>query len=143
MLVPYKGTAQAVTDLIGGQIDAAVDGITGLAPHIRSGKVKLIAVTSPTRAPQFPDVPAVAETLPGFDSRGWFGYLAPSGTPREIIQLLNQEINRAMMLPDVKEKLNAAGLVVLTESPEFFAELIKRDYEKYGRLIQNIGLKAN
>ena len=80
----------------------------------------LLAITNPTRVPEF-DAPAIAETLPGYDSRGWFGFLAPAGTPREIVTLLNQEINRAMMLPDVKDKLTSAGLIIVTEPPEFFA----------------------
>ena len=103
--VPYKGSAQIATDLIGGHVDAAIDGITGLTPHIRSGKLRLLAITNPARVPQFDGTPAIAETLPGYDSRGWFGFLAPAGTPREIVTLMNQEINRAMSLPDVKEKL--------------------------------------
>jgi tripartite-type tricarboxylate transporter receptor subunit TctC len=139
--VPYKGSAQIVTDLIGGHVDAAIDGITGLAPHVRSGKLRLLGVTNPTRVTQFPDVPAIAETLPGYDSRGWFGFLAPAGTPREIVMLLNQEINRAMALPDVKEKLVAAGLIVVTEPPEYFAATLKSDYAKYGKLIRDIGFQ--
>jgi tripartite-type tricarboxylate transporter receptor subunit TctC len=138
--VPYKGSAQIATDLIGGHIDAAIDGITGLTPHIRSGKLRLLAITNPTRVPEF-DAPTIAETLPGYDSRGWFGFLAPAGTPREIVTLLNQEINRAMLLPDVKEKLNAAGLIIVAEPPEFFAATIKSDFAKYGKLIRDIGFQ--
>ncbi len=139
--VPYKGSAQIATELIGGHVDAAIDGITGLAPHVRSGRLRLLGVTNPTRVSQFPDVPAIAESLPGYDSRGWFGFLAPAGTPREIVVLLNQEINRAMSLPDVKEKMVAAGLTVVTEPPEFFAATIKSDYAKYGKLIRDIGFR--
>ena len=140
--VPYKGTTEAVSALIGGEIDAVVAGITGLAPHLQSGKLRLLAVTGPNRAAQFPDVPAISETVPGFESWGWFGYLAPADTPRDIVVLLNQEINRAMALPDVKDKLNSLGLIVVTEPPEAFAQTIKSDYEKYGKLIREIGLRA-
>ena len=139
--VPYKGSSQIATELIGGQVDAAIDGITGLTPHIRSGRLRLLAVTNPTRVPQFPDAPTIAETLPGYDSRGWFGYLAPAGTPREIVTLLNREINRAIALPDVKEKLESAGLIIVAEPPEFFAETLKSDYAKYGKLIHDIGFQ--
>ena len=139
--VPYKGSAQIATELIGGHVDAAIDGITGLAPHVRSGRLRLLGVTNPTRVAQFPDVPAIAESLPGYDSRGWFGFLAPAGTPRQIVMLLNQEINHAMGLPDVKEKMIAAGLTVVTEPPEYFTETIKRDYAKYGKLIRDIGFQ--
>jgi tripartite-type tricarboxylate transporter receptor subunit TctC len=122
-------------------VDAAIDGYTGLSPHINSGRLKLLGITNPTRVPQLPDVPAIAESLPGYDSRGWFGWLGPAGMPRDIVVLLNQEINRAMQLPDVKEKLNAAGLIVVNEPPEFFAQVLKSDYEKYGKLIRAIGFQ--
>ena len=140
--VPYKGIAQFATDLIAGQVDASIIGFTGLVPHIRSGRLRLLGVTNPTRVPNFPDVPAIAETLPGYESRGWFGFLAPGGTPREIITRLNQEINRANTLLDVKEKLAADGLIILTESPEYFAATIKSDYVKYGKLIRDIGFHS-
>ena len=91
--------------------------------------------------PQFPDVPAIAESVPGYDSRGWFGFLAPAGTPRYIVNLLNREINRAIALPDVKDKLQNAGLIIVTEPPEFFSKTLKSDYEKYGKLIRDIGFK--
>jgi tripartite-type tricarboxylate transporter receptor subunit TctC len=139
--VPYKGSAEIATQLIGGHVDAAIDGITGMAPHIRSGKLRLLGITNPTRVPQFPDVPAIAESVPGYDSRGWFGFLAPAGTPREIVNLLNQEINRAIALPDVKDKLINAGLIIVTEPPEFFATTLKSDYDKYGKLIRDIGFQ--
>jgi len=94
----------------------------------------------PTRAARSRrfDAPAIAESLPGYDSRGWFGFLGPANTPREIVTLLNQEINRAILLPDVKEKLVGAGLIIVTEPPEFFTNLIKSDYAKYGKLIKDI-----
>jgi tripartite-type tricarboxylate transporter receptor subunit TctC len=139
--VPYKGSAEIATQLIGGHVDAAIDGITGMTPHIRSGKLRLLGVTNPTRVPQFPDVPAIAESVPGYDSRGWFGFLAPAGTPREIVNLLNQEINRAIALPDVKDKLINAGLIIVTEPPEFFVTTLKSDYDKYGKLIRDIGFQ--
>lgn len=138
--VPYKGSAQIATDLIGGHIDAAIDGITGLTPHIRSGKLRLLGITNPTRVPEF-DAPPIAETLPGYDSRGWFGFIAPAGTPREIVNLLNQEINRAVMLPDVKDKLTSAGLIIVAEPPEYFTSTLRSDYAKYGKLIKDIGFK--
>ncbi len=139
--VPYKGSGQIASELLGGHVDATIDGYTGMAPHVHSGKLRLLGITAPTRVPQLPDVPAIAESLPGYDSRRWFGWLAPAGTPREIIMRLNQEIDRAMQLPDVKEKLVVAGLIVQNEPPEFFAKTIKSDYEKYGALIKKIGLK--
>jgi tripartite-type tricarboxylate transporter receptor subunit TctC len=140
--IPYKGGVQIVTEIMGGRVDATILGIGALTPFIRAGRLRLLAVTSPTRAELFPDVPTVAEMVPGYDSRGWFGYLAPAGTPPKIVALLNREINRAMMMPDVKEKLAAIGLTVIAESPESFAQTLRSDYEKYGKLIRTIGLQA-
>ena len=139
--IPYKGGTQIVTELMGGRVDATILGIGVLAPFIRAGRIRLVAVTSAARAEQFPDVPTVAETYPGYASGGWFGYLAPAGTPPKIVALLNQEINRAMMMPDVKEKLIAIGLTVVAETPESFAQTLRSDYEKYGKLIRAIGLQ--
>lgn len=139
--VPYKGSGQIATEILGGHVDAAIDGYTGMAPYVQAGRLRLLGITNPTRVPQLPDVPAIAESLPGYDSRGWFGWLAPAGTPREIVTRLNQEINRAMVLPDIQEKLVAAGLIIVTEPPEFFAQTIRNDYKKYGKLIRTIGFK--
>ena len=139
--VPFKGGVQIMTEIMGGRVDATILGIGAMTPFIRSGKVRLVAVTSPQRSELFPDTPTVAETLPGYDSRGWFGYLAPARTPPKIVALLNQEINRAMMAPDVREKLGAIGLTVVAESPQWFAQTLKSDYEKYGKLIKTIGLQ--
>jgi len=137
--VPYKGSAAIATDVIGGQVQAAIDGITGMAPHIKSGRLKLLAVTNPTRVELWPETPAAAEDLPGYASGGWFGYVAPAATPRAIVLKLNEEINRAMRQPEVSEKLVAAGLIVVNESPEHFAEVIRSDYAKYGKLVKDIG----
>lgn len=139
--VPYKGSAQIMTELMSGRVDATILGIGSLTPFIKAGKIRLIAVTSPARAEQYPDTPSIHEALPGYDSRGWFGYLAPARTPKHIVELLNREINRAMMAPDVKEKLEAIGLTVVAESPEQFAQVLKSDYEKYGKLIKAINFQ--
>ncbi|HEY4374471.1 MAG TPA: tripartite tricarboxylate transporter substrate binding protein, partial [Burkholderiales bacterium] len=115
--VPYKGSAQIVTDLIGGQVEAGIDGITGLTPHIRSGRIVLMAITNKTRVAPWMDTPTANETVPGYESGGWFGYMAPAGTPAPIVKRLNEEINAAMKRPDVVEKLTAAGLIVVNETP--------------------------
>lgn len=139
--VPYKGSAAIATDVIGGQVQAAMDGITGMAPHIKSGRLRLLAVTGKGRVDLWPGVPAANEDVPGYESGGWFGFVAPAGVPREIIAKLNDEINRAMKQPDVTQKLEAAGLLVVAESPEHFAQVIKSDYDKYGRLVKMIGFQ--
>ncbi len=139
--IPYKGSAQIATDLIGGQVQAGIDGISGLTPHIRSNRITLLAVTNKTRVATWPDTGTASEAVPGYESGGWFGYVAPAGTPRDIVAKLNDEINRAMKQPDVVEKLGAAGLIVVAESPEYFSELIRNDFAKYGKLVRDIGFK--
>ena len=137
--VPYKGSAAIATDIIGGQVQAGIDGITGMTPHIKSGRLRLLAVTNPTRVALWPDTPAAAEDVPGYESGGWFGYVAPAGTPRDIVLKLNEEINRAVKQPEVAEKLVGAGLIIVTESPEYFSALLKNDFMKYGKLVKDIG----
>jgi tripartite-type tricarboxylate transporter receptor subunit TctC len=137
--VPYKGSAAIATDVMGGQVQAAIDGITGMTPHIKSGRLRILATTNKTRPALWPDTPVAGEEVPGYESGGWFGYAAPAGTPRNIVLRLNEEINRAMKSPDVSDKLAVAGLIVVTESPEDFASLLRSDFEKYGKLVKDIG----
>jgi tripartite-type tricarboxylate transporter receptor subunit TctC len=139
--VPYKGSAAIATDIIGGQVMAGMDGITGMTPHIKSARLRLLATTGKERAVLWPNTPAASEDVPGYDSGGWFGYAAPARTPREIVLRLNEEINRAMRQPDVAEKMVAAGLIIVTEPPEFFGRILRTDYEKYGDLVRGIGFK--
>ena len=139
--VPYKGATQIISDVIGGQVQLGIGAYTSMSPHVLSGRVRLIAVTNPVRVPNKPELPIFAETVPGYDSRGWFGYVAPAGTPGEIVVRLNQEINRAMKLPEVSEKMVAAGLIIVTEPAEFFGDMIKSDFAKYGKLARDIGFQ--
>lgn len=139
--VPYKGSASIVSDLISGQVDASMSSYTAFAPHIKSGRMRMLAITNPKRVALLPDVPTVAEFVPGYEMRGWYGFIAPAAVPREIITLLNAEINRATALPDVRDKLIAAGLEIPSESPEYFADMIKREYAKFERLVREAGLK--
>jgi len=139
--VPYKGAAAISTDIMGGQVMAGIAGITSVASLINNGRLRLLAVTNPTRVALWKDTPAAAEAVPGYDSRGWFGYVAPAGTPREIVARLNEEINRANKLPDVSDKLASAGMIVVAESPEFFADFIRKEHAKYGKLVKDIGYK--
>jgi len=139
--IPYKGAAQIATDVIGGQVQLGIGAYTSLSPHVLSGRLRLIGVTNPVRVPNKPELPIFADAVPGYDSRGWFGYIAPAATPRESIRILNEEINRAMKLPDVADKMIAAGLIIVTESPEFFGDLIRSDYAKYGKLARDIGFQ--
>jgi tripartite-type tricarboxylate transporter receptor subunit TctC len=139
--VPYKGATQIITDVIGGQVQLGIGAYTSLSPHVLSGRARLIAVTNPVRVPNKPELPIFAEAVPGYDSRGWFGYVAPAATQREIVVRLNEEINRAMKQSDVADKMIAAGLIIVTEPPEFFGDMIRSDYAKYGKLARDIGFQ--
>jgi len=139
--VPYKGSAAIATDVIGGQVQVGIDGVTGMTPHVRSGRLRFLAVTNPVRVALWPDTPAAAEAVPGYESRGWFGYVAPAATPRDVVLRLNEEINRAITLPDISDKLVAAGLIIVAEPPEYFGDIIRSDYAKYGKLVRDIGFQ--
>ncbi len=138
--VPYKGVPQMGQELMAGRVDAAFASFTGMYPFISSGRVRLLGIAKETRAPNFPDLPTIAESVPGFASGGWFGFVAPANVPKEVIAILNREANAAMKLPDVRAKLEALGLDLWTESPEYFGALIKSEYDKYGKVAREINL---
>jgi tripartite-type tricarboxylate transporter receptor subunit TctC len=139
--VPYKGVAPVMTDLISGRLDGTITSFVSVQPHVAAGRLRLLAIGRATRSPKYPDFPTIAETLPGYENSGWFGFVAPTGTPRDIVVLLNKEMNRAVTQPDVREKLDTYGLEIHTESPEFFAERIRKDFEKWGKVARDIGFK--
>lgn len=140
--VAYKGTAPALTDLIGGQVQLNFDTPVTSLPHIRSGKLKPIAITGKNRLASLPDVPTFAEAgLPEYDIQLWFGVIAPAGTPRDIISKLSKEIARILALPDVKENLSLQGLEPFAASPDQFGALIRADLDKYGKVIKGAGIK--
>ena len=139
--VPYKGVAPVLTDIISGRIDSTITSFVSVKPYVDAGRLKLLAIGRATRSPKYPDFPTIAETLPGYENSGWFGFIAPAGTPREIVVLLNKEMNRAVTQPDVREKLDSYGLEVHAESPEYFANVIRRDMEKWGKVARDIGFK--
>ena len=113
---------------------------TGVLPFIQSGKVRLLGIAKATRAANYPDYPTIAETVPGFSSGGWFGFVAPANMPRDAIGILNREFNSAMKLPEMRSKLETLGVDVWTESPEYFNALMKSEFEKYGKVARDIGL---
>jgi tripartite-type tricarboxylate transporter receptor subunit TctC len=139
--VPYNGVAPIMTDLMSGRVDATITSFVSVQPFVNAGRLKLLGIGRATRSPKYPDYPTIAESLPGYENSGWFGFIAPAGTPREIVLMLNKEMNRAVALPDVREKLDSYGLEIYTESPEFFANIIRRDTEKWGKVARDIGFK--
>jgi tripartite-type tricarboxylate transporter receptor subunit TctC len=142
--VPYKGSAPAVADLVGGQVQLMFDNLPSALPQIRGGKLRALAVTSATRAPALPDVPTIAESgLPGFEASSWFGLLAPAGTPREIIVKVNGEIDRWLATPEAKEKLSAQGANAAGGSPEDFAKHIAAETAKWAKVVKESGAKVD
>lgn len=140
--VPYKGTAPALTDLIGGQIQLNFDTPVTSIPHIKSGRLRPLAITGTKRLPTLPDVPTFAEAgLPAYDFQLWFGVLAPAGTPRPIVEKLSTEIARILALPDVKQQLADQGLETVYRTPAEFDSLIRSDHERFGKLIKSAGIK--
>jgi len=135
--VPYKGGAQAITDLIGGQVDVTFNGMVATYPHVKSGKLKLLAVSSAKRNPQVGDVPTVNETLPGFLTGSWQGLLAPAGTPKSIADKLNAEIARIMSLPDIKERLATLGAEPNAMTPEQFSSWFKAEIPAMAKIVKD------
>jgi tripartite-type tricarboxylate transporter receptor subunit TctC len=139
--VPYAGGAPVITDLISGRLDATITSFVSVQPHISAGRLRLLAIGRDKRSPKYPDFPTIAETLPGYENSGWFGFIGPAAMPRDIVVLLNKEMNRAVTQPDVRDKLDTYGLEIHTEPPEFFADRIRRDIERWGKVARDIGFK--
>jgi tripartite-type tricarboxylate transporter receptor subunit TctC len=141
--IPYKGAGPAITDLIGGQVDVLFDNMPSIIGHIRGGQLRALGVTSAQRSPALPDVPAVAETVPGYEASAWFGMAAPKGTPPAVIARLNREVNAALADPAMKAKLADLGGVPLAGTPEQFWEIHRMETEKWAKIVQFSGAKAD
>jgi len=141
--IPYKGAAPATNDLIAGQIDLTFASTPGVLPHVRSHKLRALAVTSPRRLPQLPDVPTVAEAgLPGFEASVWYGLVAPANTPREIVQKLNQEVSAILQDPKTREQMLNNDFTPTGSTPEQFGRFIQAEAHKWGGLVRSKGLRA-
>jgi tripartite-type tricarboxylate transporter receptor subunit TctC len=140
--VPYKGSVQVTTDVISGQVQVGILGMSVFVPHIRSGKLKLLGITSESRPSSWQDAQLSNEVVPGFNANGWFGYVAPVGTSPEIIEKMNHAINEAMSQSEVVSRLRDLELYVEVHSPNYFKKIIQTDFERYSKIIQNAGLKA-
>jgi tripartite-type tricarboxylate transporter receptor subunit TctC len=141
--VPYRGAPQALSDLVGGQVQVSFDPLPPAIELIRSGKVRALAVTTATRSEALPDVPTVGEFVPGYEASGWNGIVAPRNTPVEVIQKLNNEINAALADPGTKAKLADLGGIVVAGSAADFGKLIADETEKWGKVIKFAGIKAD
>ena len=141
--VPYRGSVAAFTDVIGGRLDAMIDTATSAIPRIRNGQLRPLAVSSPERYPLLPDVPTMAETVPGIQLMSWLGIAAAPQTPRPIIDRLNSELRRALELPDVKQWLAETGVLAAPSTPEEFQQRIETEIELYTKIAEANGIKAD
>jgi tripartite-type tricarboxylate transporter receptor subunit TctC len=135
--IPYRGTAPSVTDLISGQVDATFTGGPAVMPHVKSGRLRALAVSSSRRMAAFPDVPTVAESgYPGFEADQWYGVVAPAGTPAELVTRLNLAINKILALPEVAQQLAGEGAEPVQATPQAFAELIAREIPRWREVVR-------
>lgn len=141
--IPYRGTAPAVTDLMGGQIQLLFTGAPAVLGQVKNGQLRALAVSSPTRLAALPDLPTVAESgYAGFEADQWYGVVAPAGTPRDVLTKLNAQINQALNAPDIKTRLNNEGAIATPATPEAFGQLIAHELARWKPVIQSGRVKA-
>ncbi|MBX9905907.1 MAG: tripartite tricarboxylate transporter substrate binding protein [Burkholderiales bacterium] len=141
--VPYKGGAPALVALVSGEVDMSYENTLIITPHIKSGKVKGLAVTSAKRSALLPELPTIAETLPGYSASGWYGLLAPAATPKPVIARLHTEAVKALRAPDVVEKLSGQGAEPVASTPEEFATFIRSETDKWAKLVKAANMRAD
>jgi tripartite-type tricarboxylate transporter receptor subunit TctC len=141
--VPYKGSGQVITDLIGGQVHLTFGATLSMLPHVTSGKLRGIAVTGKSRSPVIPDLPTVAESgLPGYEAISWYGMLAPPRLPTRIVLALNNEMKRIVSLPDIRERLGREGFEAMHTTPEAFAQTMAEDVAKWPKVVKAANIRA-
>ncbi|HWI36988.1 MAG TPA: tripartite tricarboxylate transporter substrate binding protein [Burkholderiales bacterium] len=140
--VPYKGAAPAIQDLLPGRIQVWIGAANSLLPHIRDGKLKLLGSTAPQRFANLGNTPAIGETLPGFAVDPWLGIFMPAKVPADVLKKVNGEIARVLAMPDIRAKLAPQGIELATQSPEEFTKFIRADYEKWGKVIKEAGIRG-
>ena len=142
--IPYKGSGPAIIDLVGGQIPFAFESIISVNPQIKGGKLRALAVTSSTRSPILPDVPTVAESgVPNFEATSWYGVVAPSAVPGNIIRILNAELMKILQLPDIRQRMVDLGSNFVAGTPEQYGEFIKSEIVKWGKAVKDSGARAD
>ena len=139
--IPYKGSGPATVDLLAGQVQLSMPNVLTALPHIKGGKLRGLGVTSSKRATGLPEIPAIAETLPGYEAIQWYGVLAPVGTPREIVGKLQTEMARILVLPEVKERLAADGADAVGSRADEFAAYMRAELAKWGKVVKTGGIK--
>jgi tripartite-type tricarboxylate transporter receptor subunit TctC len=138
--VPYKGSAPMLTDLLGGQVQVTFDNMPASINHIKAGTLRALAVTTATRSPELPDVPTVAETVPGYEASAFFGIGVPKGTPKEIVELLNKEINLALKDPAILVKMKELGGILIAGSPAEFGKIVAEETAKWEKVVHAANL---
>lgn len=141
--VPYKGSTPAITDMMGERVDFAFFGISGSMQQAKAGQIRMIGISSLKRSPNFPEIPAVAETVPGFELSSWYGMMAPAGTPRAIVNRLQQEVAAAVKKPDVIEWMKQNGLDPVGSTPEEHAAYIRAEMAKWAKALRDAKISAN
>jgi len=141
--VPYKGSTPAITDMMGERVDFAFFGISGSMQQARAGQIRMLAISTLKRSPNFPDIPAVAETVPGFELNSWYGMMAPAGTPKAIVNRLQQEVAAAVKKPDVVEWMKQSGLDPVGSTPEEHAAYIRSETVKWAKAIKDAKVSVN
>jgi tripartite-type tricarboxylate transporter receptor subunit TctC len=141
--VPYKGAPPALIDVMSGQVDLMFANIVGVLQHIKSGKVRAVAVSSVKRASVLPDIPSIADTFAGFDATGWTGIFAPAGTPKEVVTKLHTDVMSVLARPDIRERFGEQGAEVVAGSPEQLAAFVRRESALYAKIIQSSGIKVD
>jgi len=142
--VPYKGSAQAINDLIGGQIQVMFDNVPSIGPHVKAGRVRGLGVSAPKRAGSFPDIPTIAEAgVPGYETNSWGGVIGPARLPREVVLKLNGEIKAALAVPAVAERYRQLDSEVDGSTPEEFLALVRRETPKWGEVVRRSGAKID
>jgi tripartite-type tricarboxylate transporter receptor subunit TctC len=141
--IPYKGTGPAIVDLIAGRYDFNFAGLAGAVPQMRSGSVRGLAVTTPQRVPSLPDIPAVAEAVPGYEVVGWYGVIGPAGLPAPIVARLHDELVRVLAMPDVRERIVHDGSEPVGNAPQAFRDFMAADLAKWAKLVKESGAKLD
>jgi tripartite-type tricarboxylate transporter receptor subunit TctC len=140
--VPYRGSAPAMTDMLAGQVQVIFDNMPSVIPHIKSGALRALAVTTAARAPELPDVPTVAETVKDFEASAWFGIGAPKETPKEVIEILNRHVNEILAEPAMKQRLAELGGVPIVATPDEFGKIIADETAKWEKVVKFAGIKV-
>ncbi len=141
--IPYKGTGPLITDMLGGQVALTIASAVPLSPQVRSGRLRALGVTGPKRSPAFPDVPAIAETVPGYEVVNWFGVVAPTGTPKAIVTRVNAELNKALQSAELVKALAAQTAEAVGGTPEAFGQVIRADYAKWAKVVKASGARVD